>query len=387
MGATVQIKVPRLLLRNLSSVDNVELHGFGDASERAYGTAVYICAEDKDGNRISNLVMAKSRVAPVKRISLPRLELLAAYITAKLLDYVIQALRIAVDAVYGWSNSQVTVAWIRRPSSKWKAYVANRVQDIHPRRPGSQNPADLVTRGIPASELRNNKLWWKGPHWLQQPPSHWPVSEVLKAVPEECLIEGRNESVGMSDAVCLATVQESIPSPALKYETWQRLVRVTAWILKWSRLRGEPKKGTLSAEELKESEFTWLRNRQRLVFLSEIEELCNKGQVDQKSLIVKLDRQFDQSKRMLVVGGRPQFAQIPEEAKHQIIIPHGDPVIEKLIMHLHVQACHAGPETTLAFLRQRFWLTQGRREVKRVLRKCLTCKRWQTQPVQQKMAP
>ena len=81
---------------DLSSVDKVELHGFGEASERAYGRAVYICAEDKDGNRIFNLVMAKSRVAPVKRISLPRLELLAAYITAKLLDYVIQALRIAV---------------------------------------------------------------------------------------------------------------------------------------------------------------------------------------------------------------------------------------------------------------------------------------------------
>ena len=84
-----QIKVPRLLLRNLSSVDNVELHGFGDASERAYGTAVYICAEDKDVNRISNLVMVKPRVAPVKRISLPKLNLLAACITAKLLDYVI----------------------------------------------------------------------------------------------------------------------------------------------------------------------------------------------------------------------------------------------------------------------------------------------------------
>lgn len=87
-----------------------------------------------------------------------------------------------------------------------------------------------------------------------------------------------------------------------------------------------------------------------------------------------------------MVGGRLQFAQILEDAKHQIIIPHDDPVIEKLIMHLHVKACHAGPETTLAFLRQRFWLIQRRREVKGVLRKCLTCKRWQIKPVQQKMA-
>ena len=208
-----------------------------------------------------------------------------------------------------------------------------------------------------------------------------------KPVPEECLVEARNDSVSVNGIVCLATIQENIPALVLRYETWQCLVQVTAWILKLSCLRREPKKGKLSVEELKESEFTWLRNKQRVVFLPEIKELCNKGQVNQKSRIVKVDLHFDQTKKLLVVGGRLQFAQIPEEAKHQIIIPHNDPVIEKLIMHLHVKACHAGPETTLAILRQRFWLTQGRREVKRVLGKCLTCKRWLTHPVQQNMAP
>ena len=383
------------MLRNLSSVDKVELHGFGDASERAYVAAVYICAQDGDGNRVSNLVMAKSRVAPVKRVTLPRLELLAAFITTRLLNYVMQALRIAVDEVYAWSDSQIALAWIKRPSSNWKVFVANRVQEIQQRVapsqwrfcPGSQNPADLVTRGISASNLKNSKLWWNGPHWLQKPGSHWPMCEINAAVPDECLIEARKETVDTSDIVCLTTVQESTPSLALRYETWQRLVRITAWILKWSRLRGESKKGKLSAEEIKESEFTWLRNGQRVVFLPEIEELCNKGKVSQKSCIVKLDPQFDESKKLLVVGGRLQFAQIPEETKHQIIIPHNDPVIEKLILHVHVKASHAGPETTLAVLRQRFWLTQGRREVKRVLKKCLTCKRWKTEPVQQKMAP
>ena len=207
-----------------------------------------------------------------------------------------------------------------------------------------------------------------------------------KSVPEECLVEARNESVRVNGIVCLATVQESISALALRYETWQRLVRVTAWILKWSRLRGEPKKEKLSVEGLKESEFTWLRNRQRVVFLPGIDELCNKGQVNQKSRIIKLDPHFDQTKKLLVVGGRLHFAQIPEEAKHQMMIPHNDPVIEKLIMLHHVKACHAGPETILAILRQRFWLTPGQREVKRVLGKCLTCKRWLTHPVQQKMA-
>lgn len=297
-----------------------------------------------------------------------------------------------MDAVYGCSDSQTTLAWIRRPSAYWKAFLANRVQDTHQRVapsqwgfcPGSQNLTNLVTREIPASKLtklRDCMLWWRGPHWLEQPRCHWPVGEVQKTVPEECLVEARNESVGANDIVCLATVQESIPAFALRYETWQRLVRVTAWILKWSRLRGEPKKGKLSEEELEESEFTWLRNRKRVVFLPKIEELCKKGEVNQKCRIVKLGQQIDQTKKLLVVGGRLQFAQIPEEAKHQTIIPHSDPVIGKLIMHLQVKACHAAPETTLAILRQSFWLTQERGEVKRVLGKCLTCKQWLTRPV------
>ena len=109
--------------------------------------------------------------------------------------------------------------------------------------------------------------------------------------------------------------------------------------------------------------------------------------MNQKSHIIKLDPQCDRTKGLLAVGGRLQFAQIQEEAKHQIIILHDDLVIEKLIMHLHVKPCHAGPKTTLAFLCQCFWLTQGQHEVKRVLRKGLACKCWQTKPVQQKMAP
>ena len=78
------IKVPTWLLRGLSSVDKVELHEFGDTSQKAYGSAVYLCAEDEEGKRISNLVMAKSRAAPAKRVTLPRLELFAVFITTKL---------------------------------------------------------------------------------------------------------------------------------------------------------------------------------------------------------------------------------------------------------------------------------------------------------------
>ena len=116
----------------------------------------------------------------------------------------------------------------------------------------------MVRRGNTASILRDCKLGWKGPHWLQQPSRHWPVSELLKAVSEECLIEARYETVGVNDIVCLTTIQGTIPALGLRYDTWQRLERVTEWIPKWSRRRGQPKKRTLSTEELKECDVTWL---------------------------------------------------------------------------------------------------------------------------------
>lgn len=172
-----------------------------DLRTAAYGSAIYLCAEDENKNTVSNLVMAKSRVAPMKRITLPRLELLAAFITAKLLYHVVQALRIPVDSAHIWSDSQIAWAWIRKPSSCWKVFVANRVQEIQhevPRSqwrfcPGNQNPADLVTWGISAVQLRESSLWWNGPHWLQQPSSHWPKCEVQSSFPDECLVEERKE--------------------------------------------------------------------------------------------------------------------------------------------------------------------------------------------------
>ena len=127
------IKLPRYLLQRLPSVAKVEIHGFLDASEKAYGSSIYICAEDDDGNRVSNLVMAKSRVAALRRITLPRLELLAAYITVTLLCYVFQGLPLLVENASAWSDSQIAPAWIRRPSSTWKVFVANRVQEIQKR--------------------------------------------------------------------------------------------------------------------------------------------------------------------------------------------------------------------------------------------------------------
>ena len=109
--------------------------------------------------------------------------------------------------------------------------------------------------------------------------------------------------------------------------------------------------------------------------------------ISKNSRILKLDPFFDKDYRVLHVGGRLQYSELPEETKHQLILPHGHLVVEKIIQDIHEKSMHAGPETTLTILRNKIWLTQGRRDVKRVIRKCLVCQRQRAQPCDQKMAP
>ena len=177
------------------------------------------------------------------------------------------------------------------------------------------------------------------------------------------------------------------PDLADKYESWQRLLRITGWILKWSHSRGVRKKGQLFTQEIKDAELRWLKIIQKSVFPQDHENLSKGKALDSVSSILKLDPIFDRENQLIRVGGRLEFADIPYEAKHQIILQKKDRLVEKLILHLHSKASHAGPETTLAIIRQRYWIIGGRREVKRILSKCLVCRHWKTKPCQQKMAP
>ena len=90
---------------------------------------------------------------------------------------------------------------------------------------------------------------------------------------------------------------------------------------------------------------------------------------------------------MIRVGGRLQLADTPEETKHQMILPHEHTEVAEMILDVHKQMLHAGPESLPSSLRQRIWIPQGRREVKRIIRKCVICQRQPVGPGGQKMGP
>ena len=108
-------------------------------------------------------------------------------------------------------------------------------------------------------------------------------------------------------------------------------------------------------------------------------------QIQKTSKIPKLDLFYDSSNCVLRVGGRLQHSDLPEEAKHQVNVPHVHPIVEMKILQVHRDSAGIGPLTTLAILRQKIWLTQGHHEVKRVTKKCFRCKRQNVVAGSQKM--
>jgi len=175
-----------------------------------------------------------------------------------------------------------------------------------------------------------------------------------------------------------------------RYGTWMKLIRVTAYVLKAVKLfkpKCKSQVTELSAEEMQQAELKCCMWVQQDAYKEDYEQLKAGEALPKSSCLLKLDPYYDKTNQVIRVGGRLQFADIPEETKHQIILPHGHTEVAKMILDAHKQMLHAGPETLLSTSRQRIWITQGRREVKRIIRKCVICQRQCVGPCGQKMGP
>ncbi|XP_062557923.1 uncharacterized protein LOC134222784 [Armigeres subalbatus] len=172
------VKIPRRVI-NIQNWTRIYLHGYCDASEVAMGACVYIRAVNDNGDTSSQLLCAKSKLAPIGngRSTIPRLELCAAVVLARLIANVSTALStLKFHEVRAFSDSKVVLAWLSGGASKWKIFVANRVAEICSHLPAvnwfhvatNNNPADLISRGSFPDQLFHNSLWWFGPIGIQK---------------------------------------------------------------------------------------------------------------------------------------------------------------------------------------------------------------------------
>jgi hypothetical protein len=174
------LSVPRSFTQS-PNFKGIELHVFSDASEIGFGAVIYVRVEYNDSVNVS-LVMAKSRVAPLRPLSIPRLELQGAIVGLRLVTSAVGAIQLPIDRIVYWTDSNTVLQWINSKKRKFHTFVANRVSEIldgsdrsqwrHV--PGVENPADELSRGLLASQLSSDHRWFKGPDFLRLPESEWP---------------------------------------------------------------------------------------------------------------------------------------------------------------------------------------------------------------------
>ncbi|XP_076285566.1 uncharacterized protein LOC143211619 [Lasioglossum baleicum] len=365
-----------------------DLHGFCDASESAYAASLYLVAAD---TKVSRLIVAKSKVAPIKVISLPKLELCGAQLLVRLVNSLLSKLDSQPVDIHCWSYSKVALAWLQGHPSRWKPFVANRVSEILTSLPhatwrhvrSADNPADCATRGFTPTQLRESILWWNGPSWITLEKSEWPGP----------LAELKTDLEARSMAaleVCVARGEESWSEWCARSSSLHKLIRVFAYMVRWrSNAKLSPldrRKTWLSAQELARGRTILLRVVQNEEFADEFRTIRTKGSVSARSSIRRL-LPFTDAEGVLRVGGRLDNSFLTESEKHPIILPGRHHVTRLIIADAHRSTLHGGPVLVQSQLSRRYWVVRGRNEIRGVVRKCVTCARFNARLAEQQMAP
>ncbi|XP_077262598.1 uncharacterized protein LOC143897666 [Temnothorax americanus] len=381
------IRVPRWLTSGDEGC-RLKLHGFADASERAYAAVIYLRVERGDGEVEVRLLEAKTKVAPLKQMTLPRLELSAATLLVRLMAHVQRVLEARNVPSHLWSDAKVVLGWIRGHPSAWKTYVANRASEIQTTLPdaiwhhvpGRENPADCASRGISSTELVNHPLWWRGPSWLRTESGPWtalPETELPASLPD------RRTAV---HATATPTEKIDEPSELTGCSSLTRLLRRTAWCRRW--LRRLPRQRTvadsqidfeaplvLRFSELDDARRGWIRVVQEAAFSGELRAISKGEQLPARSSLAKLNPLRDEQ-GILRVGGRLRHAPLAPDAKHPMILPSESHFTRLVIDAHHRRTLHGGVQMTLSSIRQEFWIPRGRSLVKGCIHRCLICLRW-----------
>ena len=219
-----------------------ELHGFSDTSNRAYAGVVYIRSLYEDGGVNVRLVASKTRVAPLKRQTIPRLELFGALILARLVNS-LNLTEGNVKTVY-WTDLTTALCWIRN-EKPWKQYVQHRVDQIRSltsktdwrHGPGKQNPADLLSKGASAKDLTNTAIWWNRPEFLYQLGKEWPANKPTHIGDEEALKEAAKNAVNVTHSLVKSAANEPTTPKVdnvidiTRFSDLTKLLRVTALLV------------------------------------------------------------------------------------------------------------------------------------------------------------
>ena len=389
-----RISLPRCYFKNKKIV-GVQLHGFSDASESAFASVIYIRVEYEDGEIDVKFVSSKARVSPIKSHSIPRLELMGALLVAKHMETVKNALSIEgyegnIETCF-WVDSSTVLCWVRN-SKPWKQFVRHLIQQILSISsrdqwrfcPGTLNPADIPSRGIRGSTLSQHGVWWEGPNFLSLPPSEWPdeiftgdgkydeaFKEIVVNPPTLTFALSAKEEKGgkLSDILDIN-----------RFNSKGKLLRVLGWMFRFIENVKSKKKRTdigLTASELDTAENFVIGKIQSEQFGKELLFLDGARTPSSRKppLLVSQFNLFVDEHGILRARSRIKNANVESGCIEPILLPSRHYYSDLVIQEYHTKVFHNGVRDTLNAIRQRYWVLRGRESVKKLVRRCVICRK------------
>ncbi|GFX63718.1 integrase catalytic domain-containing protein [Trichonephila clavipes] len=327
------LRIPRLVLDSTNDEvsDLIEIHIFCDASKLAYGAAAYVKVR-KQNEVLVNLITSKTRVAPLKAVTLPRLELLGALVAARLSSRVQEIVRKKKECkVFHWTDSKIVLFWIKGSSKRWKQFVANRVQEISELTDpdswfhcsGQDNPSDFLSRGLSVDTLISNNKWWTGPAFLRTDELPKTVSECPELNEVDYLPELKSKDSKEHTVLTLNFNQTFFDHLLSRSNKFLTIVRVLSFLYRFLfniRNPTNKKTGPLTSDEMKEAEIYLMKQVQLSSFYKEIRAMQNGDDICNKSKILNLSPFLD-DKGIIRVDGRLKHSRLPYSSKHPILLP------------------------------------------------------------------
>ena len=356
----------------------VQFHIFSDASGKAYAASIYIRINHNNVVYV-HLLAAKSKVAPVKTVSLPRLELCGAVLAAEMSDSLLPQIGIENYTVCYWTDSTIVLSWLRKPPCCWSTFVANRVSIINQCCAQSNwfhvdthsNPADLATRGVLPSDLSDKDLWWHGPKWLSNQRSEWPFSNA------DDNLETQLELKPIRANIAFFKEFDDILD---RFSCLSRALRVISYIFRFfrkthSKYRSEV---PIDSHSLTAGEINFVKERliqiaQKVGFPNEYNTLIKKENLCSSSSLLCYNPFID-AKGLLRVSGRLVSApNMSYDEKHPIILPYNCQLSRLLVLFIHGITLHEGNQLMLRLIRLQFAIPRVKNLIKSVIHRCKVC--------------
>lgn len=384
---TCSISVPRCYFDGQPSEFTFRLVGFCDASKTAYAAVVYLSIQTDFGHEV-RFVSCKTRVTPLKEQTIPRLELLSALLLSKLMANISRALEteMKLNQPSYFTDSMVALYWIKKQEKEWKQFVQNRVNQIRKitsvdcwhHCAGAENPADIPSRGADLHQLSNSPLWLHGPDWLRDgriPPHHDDTSEM----PEVCGIE-QKKSTETHNLLAPAAQSNKVSIGVLinqdNFSSKERLLRLTAHVLRCAKMwRNKDKRpegdpiDAITPADLQEAENCWIRDMQ--------DSLRSDPRFPTWQQQFGL---FSDDEGVWRCGGRLTRAELPFSTRHPVLLDQRHHLTTLIVRNAHCRVKHNGVKETLTELRSGYWIIRGRSFVRKVLRQCVLCRRYEGKP-------